>query len=207
MTVNMLPFLSLLFLQFQGGLSIRCYTDLTGPNSAGGIEHCDGDSVCSAARIIFREDGVLRKAMSRKCVTRTPDRAESDWPWCSEEWAGGDEGGMEVLTCFCNRDFCNDNNFLRGKFNEWTATTMARLKAGPTHILDIVISLATGAVVLFFIALVFVNLPWSPFSRKSSDQKEDDTEDEEDEEADGEDSLSQDNADVEQESSGREKED
>jgi len=168
-------------------VSIRCYSDLTGPNSAGGIEHCDGDSVCSAARIIFREDGVLRKAMSRKCVTRTPDRDDSDWPWCSEEWAGGDEGGMEVLTCFCKQDFCNDNNFLRGKFNEWTATTMARLKAGPTHILDIIISVATGAVVLFFIALILTNLPFGPFAKKNRGKEEEEDGDDGEEESEGKD--------------------
>ncbi len=52
------------------------------------------------------------------------------WPWCHEEWAGGDEGGMEVLTCYCNSELCNDNAFLKGKFGEWVAATMARLKAG-----------------------------------------------------------------------------
>ena len=84
----------------------------------------------------------------------------SEWPWCTEEWAGGDEGGMEVLTCFCNQDLCNDNNLLRGKISEWTATTMARLKAGPTHILDILISVATACVVIFFLAIVVINIPW-----------------------------------------------
>ena len=67
---------------------------------------------------------------------------------------------MEVLTCFCNQDLCNDNNLLRGKLSEWTATTMARLKAGPTHVLDILISVATGCVLLFFLAVVLMNIPW-----------------------------------------------
>jgi len=139
---------------------IRCYSDHSGPNSAGGIERCDADAVCSLARIIYREEGVLRKATARQCVARTPDRMGSEWPWCTEEWAGGDEGGMEVLTCFCNQDLCNDNNLLRGKISEWTATTMARLKAGPTHILDILISVATACVVIFFLAIVVINIPW-----------------------------------------------
>jgi hypothetical protein len=37
---------------------------------------------------------------------------------------------MEVLTCYCNSELCNDNAFLKGKFGEWVAATMARLKAG-----------------------------------------------------------------------------
>ena len=58
------------------------------------------------------------------------------------------------------QELCNDNNLLRGKLSEWTATTMARLKAGPTHVLDILISVATGCVIVFFIAVVMVNIPW-----------------------------------------------
>jgi len=157
----MFSVLILLILVHQGCLAINCYSDHSGPNSAGGVERCDAESVCSSARIIFREEGILRKAMSRQCVARTPDRLGTEWPWCTEEWAGGDEGGMEVLTCFCNSDFCNDNNFLRGRFSEWTATTMARLKAGPTHVLDIVVSVATTSVVIFFIVLVISHVPWS----------------------------------------------
>jgi len=53
--------------------SLRCYSDHSGPNSAGGIEVCEG-GVCSSSRIVFREEGVLRTAMSRHCVARTPDR-------------------------------------------------------------------------------------------------------------------------------------
>ena len=56
-------------------------------------------------------------------------RRGEGWPWCHEEWAGGDEGGMEVLTCYCNSELCNDNAFLKGRFGEWVAATMARLKA------------------------------------------------------------------------------
>jgi hypothetical protein len=36
---------------------------------------------------------------------------------------------MEVLTCYCNTELCNDNTFLKGRFGEWVARTMARLKA------------------------------------------------------------------------------
>lgn len=158
---KMLSIFFFLFLLLRGCTGINCYSDHSGPNSAGGVERCDADSVCSSARIIFREEGILRKAMSRQCVARTPDRQGKEWPWCTEEWAGGDEGGMEVLTCFCNSDFCNDNNFLRGRFSEWTATTMARLKAGPTHVLDIVVSVATTGVVIFFIVLILSHVPWS----------------------------------------------
>ncbi len=112
-------------------------------------------------------------------------RSGSEWPWCTEEWAGGDEGGMEVLTCFCNQELCNDNNLLRGKLSEWTATTMARLKAGPTHVLDILISVATGCVVIFFLAVVLMNIPWRKiFPSKevivenSEDEKNEESEDE-----------------------------
>ena len=56
------------------GLALRCYSDHAGPNSAGGVETCDEGGVCSSSRIIFREEGVLRTAMSRHCVSRTPDR-------------------------------------------------------------------------------------------------------------------------------------
>ena len=119
-------------------------------------------------------------------------RTGSEWPWCSEEWAGGDEGGMEVLTCFCNTDLCNDNNFLRGKFSEWVAATMARLKAGPTHVMDILISIATTAVVVFFLALILSHLPWKRMF--GSDQKcvEDESEAEEADEAEGMDEPTQD---------------
>jgi len=160
---------------------IRCYSDHTGPNSGGGIERCDADSVCSSARLIFREEGVLRKAMARQCVARTPDRMGSEWPWCTEEWAGGDEGGMEVLTCYCKGDLCNDNNLLRGRFSEWTATTMARLKGGPTHIMDLAVSLATGAVVLFFIAIVLSNIPWRTIMGSKAKEEDEEEEKEEDE--------------------------
>jgi len=176
----MLPLLFILSLVAGGGEGIRCYSDHSGPNSAGGIEHCDAGAVCSSARIIFREEGILRKAMARQCVSRTPDRSGSEWPWCTEEWAGGDEGGMEVLTCFCNSELCNDNNFLRGKFSEWVAATMARLKAGPTHIMDILITVATTAVGIFFVAVVLFNIPWGSLMGRNKEESEE----EEDEDAD-----------------------
>eukprot|EP00091_Calanus_sinicus_P025480 TRINITY_DN9748_c0_g1_i1.p1 TRINITY_DN9748_c0_g1~~TRINITY_DN9748_c0_g1_i1.p1 ORF type:complete len:152 (-),score=42.36 TRINITY_DN9748_c0_g1_i1:72-527(-) len=129
-------------------LSLRCYSDHSGPNSAGGVELCDEGGVCSSSRILFREEGVLRTAMSRHCVARTPDRSafSSDWPWCHEEWAGGDEGGMEVYTCYCKEELCNMNSFLLPKFNEWISVTRARLKAGQSHPLDILTTVATVGV-------------------------------------------------------------
>merc|ERR1711862_848250 len=148
-------------------LALRCYSDHAGPNSAGGLETCDEGGVCSSSRIIFREEGVLRTAMSRHCVSRTPDRTfGSEWPWCHEEWAGGDEGGMEVYTCFCKEDLCNQNSFLQPKFSEWISKTRARLKAGSTHPLDILTTFATGGVVLFFLIVVFSNIPWRKTMRK-----------------------------------------
>lgn len=169
-------FISFLILLFIGnGAAIRCYSDHSGPNSAGGVERCDDGAVCSSSRIVYREEGVLRKAMARQCVTRTPDRSGEVWPWCHEEWAGGDEGGMEVLTCYCNTELCNDNTFLRGRFGEWVASTMARLKAGPTYVMDIAVTVATVCVVLFFAAVIISNIPWSRL-RSSSRQEEEEEE-------------------------------
>merc|ERR1711976_188200 len=106
--------------------------------------YCDEGGVCSSPRIVFREEGVLRTAMSRHCVARTPDRSafSSEWPWCHAEWAGGDEGGMEVYTCFCKEDLCNERNFLQAKFSEWVSMTRARLKDGKSHPLDILTTIA-----------------------------------------------------------------
>lgn len=93
---------------------------------------------------------------------------------------------MEVLTCFCNTDLCNDNNFNRGKFSEWTAATMARLKSGPTHIMDIAVTVATAAVALFFLAVVVSNIPWKSIlgsgSSKEREMEEVNGEQEEDDE-------------------------
>merc|ERR1719209_773997 len=134
-------------------------------------------------RIIFREEGILRTAMSRHCVSRTPDRTwSSEWPWCHEEWAGGDEGGMEVYTCYCQEELCNENSFLLAKFNEWISVTRARLKAGPSHPLDIVITIATVAVGGFFLLIILSQLPWAKLAGKKEEQVEEAEEDQSEEE-------------------------
>merc|ERR1712130_549972 len=179
----MFPLL-LFFCLAENVLCLRCYSDHSGPNSAGGIEVCDEGGVCSSSRIVFREEGVLRTAMSRHCVARTPDRSfSSEWPWCHEEWAGGDEGGMEVYTCYCNTELCNQNSFLLPKFNEWISVTRARLKAGPSHPLDILITIATVAVGAFFFLVIASQLPvpWAKiFGKKKEEDDEEDDEGEED---------------------------
>jgi len=151
---------------------LRCYSDHSGPNSAGGVETCDEGGVCSSSRIVFREEGQLRTAMSRHCVSRTPDRSawSSDWPWCHEEWAGGDEGGMEVFTCYCAEELCNDNAFLLPKFNEWISVTRARLKAGTSHPLDIVTAVATYTIAGFFLLMVCTNIPWKKLLGKEEEE-------------------------------------
>merc|ERR1719402_1016263 len=162
--------------------ALRCYSDHSGPNSAGGIEHCDEGGVCSSSRIVFREEGVLRTAMSRHCLVRTPSRTwGSEGPWCHEEWAGGDEGGMEVYTCYCKEDLCNEKTFLLAKFNEWISVTRARLKSGNSHPLDILTTVATVGVGGFFLLLVIRTIPWSKL--RSSKEENDDDDDEEEEDA------------------------
>jgi len=165
---------------------LRCYSDHSGPNSAGGVETCDEGGVCSSSRIVFREEGVLRTAMSRHCVSRTPDRSawSSEWPWCHEEWAGGDEGGMEVYTCFCKEELCNENTFLLPKFNEWISVTRARLKAGSSHPLDILTSVATYGIAGFFVIVVLSNLPWRKLMGKPKEVEEEEEEDSDDEDVD-----------------------
>jgi len=180
--MNCLSCIFFLFLVFPDlALSLQCYSDHSGPNSAGGIELCDEGGVCSSSRIVFRESGVLRTAMSRHCVSRTPDRSafSTEWPWCHEEWAGGDEGGMEVYTCFCKEELCNQNSFLLPKFNEWISVTKARLKAGPTHPLDILTTIATVAVVGFFLLVIISNVPWKRIMGKK-EEVEEESEDEDD---------------------------
>jgi len=168
-------FLHILLTLSPGVFSLRCYSDHAGPNSAGGLETCDEGGVCSSSRIIFREDGVLRTAMSRHCVSRTPDRTfSSDWPWCHEEWAGGDEGGMEVYTCYCQDELCNENTFLLAKFNEWISVTRARLKAGPSHPLDIMITIATVAVGAFFLLVLLSQIPWRKMLGKKEEELDED---------------------------------
>ena len=126
---------------------------------------------------------MLRTAMSRHCVSRTPDRTwSSDWPWCHEEWAGGDEGGMEVYTCFCKEELCNDNSFLLPKFNEWISVTRARLKAGSSHPLDILTSIATYGIAGFFVIVVLTNLPWRKVLGKPKEKVEEQDEEDSDDE-------------------------
>ena len=131
---------------------------------------------------------MLRTAMSRHCVARTPDRSfSSEWPWCHEEWAGGDEGGMEVYTCYCNQELCNQNSFLLPKFNEWISVTRARLKAGPSHPLDILTTIATVGVGGFFMLVVVSNIPWSKiFGKKKDEEEDEDEEEDKDDDSNGE---------------------
>ena len=106
----------------------------------------------------------------------------SEWPWCHEEWAGGDEGGMEVYTCFCKDNLCNDNTFLLPKFNEWISVTRARLKSGTSHPLDIVTSIATFGIAGFFVIIVLTNIPWNKILGKPNESKDDENENDEDSE-------------------------
>ena len=85
---------------------------------------------------------------------------------------------MEVYTCFCREELCNDNGFLLPKFNEWISVTRARLKAGTSHPLDIVTGLATYVIAGFFILIVCTNIPWKKLLGKSGED-EDGSEDEE----------------------------
>merc|ERR1719244_2165794 len=134
--------------------------------------------------------------MSRHCVARTPDRSfSSEWPWCHEEWAGGDEGGMEVYTCYCNQELCNQNSFLLPKFNEWISVTRARLKAGPSHPLDILITIATVAVGAFFLLVIASQLPvpWAKiFGKKKEEEDEEEDDEEEEDKANNEDAQERD---------------
>ena len=87
---------------------------------------------------------------------------------------------MEVYTCYCKDELCNENSFLLPKFNEWISVTRARLKAGPSHPLDIVLTLATVGVGGFFLLIVLSNIPWGKlFGRKASKDEEDDEVEEE----------------------------
>lgn len=146
---------------FHYGLSLRCYSDHEGPNTRYGVENCDGAAVCSQSRIVFREEGVLKVARGNHCKepTRIDKRSNEGWPWCSEEWTGSDEGGMEVLTCYCKKNLCNDQEFQSEEFLIWIAATKERLKAGHANFMDIIFNLSTGIVILFFIAVIWRNLP------------------------------------------------
>merc|ERR1719283_507525 len=72
-------------------------------------------------------------------------------------------------------ELCNENTFLLAKFNEWISVTRARLKAGPSHPLDIMITIATTAVGGFFLLVLASQLPW----RKLLGKKDEETEEEE----------------------------
>lgn len=148
---------------FKYGVCLRCFSDHDGPNTRAGIENCDGAAVCSQSRIVFREGGVLKVARGNQCKepTRIEQRSNDGWPWCSEEWTGSDEGGMEVLTCYCKTDLCNNHKFQSEEFLIWIMATKERLKAGNANILDIIFNLATGGVILFFVAVLWSNLPQS----------------------------------------------
>jgi len=98
---------------------------------------------------------------------------------------------MEVYTCYCQGDLCNEPTFLLAKFNEWISVTRARLKAGPSHPLDILITIATVAVGAFFFLVIASQLPvpWAKiFGKKEEEDKEDD-DDEEEDKADNEDGM------------------
>ena len=89
---------------------------------------------------------------------------------------------MEVYTCYCKDELCNEKSFLLPKFNEWISVTRARLKAGPSHPLDIVLTLATVGVGGFFLLIVISNIPWGKLVGKKG--KKDDENDEEDDDDD-----------------------
>ena len=72
-------------------------------------------------------------------------------------------------------DLCNEPTFLLSKFNEWISVTRARLKAGPSHPLDILITIATVAVGAFFCLVIASQLPvpWAKiFGRKEEEEEE-----------------------------------
>ena len=76
---------------------------------------------------------------------------------------------------------CNEPTFLLAKFNEWISVTRARLKAGPSHPLDILITIATVGVGVFFFLVIASQLPvpWGKiFGRKEEEEDEEDNEEE-----------------------------
>ena len=92
---------------------------------------------------------------------------------------------MEVFTCYCKDDLCNKNSFLLPKFNEWISVTKARLKAGPTHPLDILTTIATVGVVGFFLLVIISNVPWRKiFGMKEVEEAEDEDENDDENEED-----------------------
>ena len=87
---------------------------------------------------------------------------------------------MEVYTCFCRDELCNDNSFLLPKFNEWISVTRARLKAGASHPLDVVTSIATFGIAGFFCLVVISNLPWRKMLGKPIEEVQEEDSDDED---------------------------
>ena len=88
---------------------------------------------------------------------------------------------MEVYTCYCKDELCNENSFLLPKFNEWISVTRARLKAGPSHPLDIVLTLATVLVGGFFLLILISNIPWGKFMSGKKEAQEEVEKDEDEE--------------------------
>ena len=86
-----------------------------------------------------------------------------------------------MYTCFCKDELCNDNAFLLPKFNEWISVTRARLKAGQSHPLDILTSIATFGIAGFFVLIVLTNLPWRKFLGKEKVVEEEGDSDDESE--------------------------
>ena len=97
---------------------------------------------------------------------------------------------VDELGLLLQGDLCNEPTFLLAKFNEWISVTRARLKAGPSHPLDILITIATVAVGAFFFLVIASQLPipWAKiFGKKKEEEDEDDDEEEEEDKADNED--------------------
>ena len=91
---------------------------------------------------------------------------------------------------FLQGDLCNEPTFLLAKFNEWISVTRARLKAGPSHPLDILITIATVAVGAFFFLVIASQLPipWAKiFGKKKEEEDEEEDDEEEEDKADNED--------------------
>jgi len=65
--------------------------------------------------------------------------------------------------------------------NEWISVTRARLKAGSSHPLDILTSIATYGIAGFFVIVVLSNLPWRKLLGKPKEVEEEDEEDSDDE--------------------------
>ena len=92
-------------------------------------------------------------------------------------------------------DLCNEPTFLLAKFNEWISVTRARLKAGPSHPLDILITIATVAVGAFFLLVIASQLPvpWAKiFGKKNEEEDEEEDDEEEEDKANNEDAQERD---------------